>query len=781
MNFKSVYKKYTPFSKSINKTTKMDTEISKATYDRIKSVFPLLDPKGEISKVDPDPQEVNEVVEIINQLNIKNYVTEIILLNIQTHLRQHTVPKFWSHFDPKCSNVQRFGTAVRGLYTNTLKYNPTICTLQALNRDKNYSALLQQYLHGTLLSQLPHTYSIMVTNFYEYCLPIFDEPQTAEGNCKACNCVVCKCEEIKTVFEDINHKLIELGLMERLVIQEVMNLMYRKIRSYIKDTCKNTYDKSFLDHFKNWLRTVVMSWLTRIYCGNEITSIEGVTDLEIRAKLESYEERLNQYLIESYLQTIIDQLFCVIIEYPDSQAILDDIRVCLPLTNLRGTLITKLQDALKLRLLHQGVSTPDILTAFIASIRALRRLDPTGVLLDSVTEPVRKYLRTRDDTVRNIVSSLADEGFSELADELIKGEALQLDDAYLSDDDDTDWESWVPDPIDADPNKTSKTRRTSDIISMLVNIFGGKELFVNEYRILLADRLLSQGACNTEKEIRYSELLKVRFGDAQLHYCEVMLKDICDSKRINSNLQNDQIYMEASKGFPANALILSAQFWPPFKEESFELYPEIKTQFDLYTKGFETLKGNRTLSWKPHLGYVDLEIEIENRTLTLNVSPIHATIIMHFQDKNKWQLEELCNTMKVTSTVMRRRLHFWQTHGIIREESPNCFILTEGGSNKSKPSSSMLGHDEEEMESALASAHDQREGELQVFWSYIVGMLTNLESMALDRIHQMLKMFVSEGPTAMECSMQELRQFLDGKVREHKLLVNGGVYRLPKN
>lgn len=56
---------------------------------------------------------------------------------------------------------------------------------------------------------------------------------------------------------------------------------------------------------------------------------------------------------------------------------------------------------------------------------------------------------------------------------------------------------------------------------MLVNVYGSKELFVNEYRTLLADRLLTQYVCDTEKEIRYLELLKLRFGDSQLHYCEV--------------------------------------------------------------------------------------------------------------------------------------------------------------------------------------------------------------------------------------------------------------------
>ena len=55
----------------------------------------------------------------------------------------------------------------------------------------------------------------------------------------------------------------------------------------------------------------------------------------------------------------------------------------------------------------------------------------------------------------------------------------------------------------------SKSRRASDIISMLVNIYGSKELFVNEYRTLLADRILTNFNYEIEKEIRYLELLKV--------------------------------------------------------------------------------------------------------------------------------------------------------------------------------------------------------------------------------------------------------------------------------
>ena len=81
--------------------------------------------------------------------------------------------------------------------------------------------------------------------------------------------------------------------------------------------------------------------------------------------------------------------FGVVLEYPDSQPAVEDLRICLQKTDLRSYLTQKLQRALETRLLHPGVNTPDVLTAYVAAIRALRQLDPTGVLLETVTQPVR--------------------------------------------------------------------------------------------------------------------------------------------------------------------------------------------------------------------------------------------------------------------------------------------------------------------------------------------------------------------------------------------------------
>ncbi|CAB4060000.1 unnamed protein product [Lepeophtheirus salmonis] len=111
--------------------------------------------------------------------------------------------------------------------------------------------------------------------------------------------------------------------------------------------------------------------------------------------------------------------------------------------------------------------------------------------------------------------------------------------------------------------------------------------------------------------------------------------------------------------------------------------------------------------------------------------------------------------------------------GLFRELEHDKYCLVEEG-----PIRRMSGlvsdpiNEDEETESVTTTSRDQRAEELQVFWSYIVGMLTNLESLPLDRIFQMLKMFAMQGPSAVECSIEELRSFLDSKVRDHQLIVS---------
>lgn len=57
---------------------------------------------------------------------------------------------------------------------------------------------------------------------------------------------------------------------------------------------------------------------------------------------------------------------------------------------------------------------------------------------------------------------------------------------------------------------------------------------------------------------------------------------------------------------------------------------------DAYGKEFETQKPSQKLYFKEHLGQVDLELEfVDGRVLSYAVSPLLATIILHFQDQRK--------------------------------------------------------------------------------------------------------------------------------------------------
>merc|ERR1719334_2531527 len=264
---------------------------------------------------------------------------------------------------------------------------------------------------------------------------------------------------------------------------------------------------------------------------------------------------------------------------------------------MRPRLIVSLKSALETRLLHPGVNTTEILTFYIEAIRALRFLDPSGVILELVCQPVRNYLRQREDTVRCIVQSLTDESSgSELAAELMasndQGDVDEWNDG-TADTPDADWQNWMPDPVDADPAKSSKQRRSADIISMLVNIYGSRELFVNAYRTLLADRILTATTFDLDRERRHLELLKRRFGESQMHYCEVILKDLEDSGRINKNIQESKKLPSMDgvaplgEDIPFSSYIVSGQFWPPLREEKIKLPPDMEKAMEKFTHEYE--------------------------------------------------------------------------------------------------------------------------------------------------------------------------------------------------
>ena len=58
-------------------------------------------------------------------------------------------------------------------------------------------------------------------------------------------------------------------------------------------------------------------------------------------------------------------------------------------TNLRHILVDNLKTALEKRLLNAGVNTNSVLDAYCSTVRALKFVDASGILVQLVTPPVR--------------------------------------------------------------------------------------------------------------------------------------------------------------------------------------------------------------------------------------------------------------------------------------------------------------------------------------------------------------------------------------------------------
>ncbi|KAL9332535.1 hypothetical protein ACSQ67_002145 [Phaseolus vulgaris] len=127
--------------------------------------------------------------------------------------------------------------------------------------------------------------------------------------------------------------------------------------------------------------------------------------------------------------------------------------------------------------------------------------------------------------------------------------------------------------------------------------------------------------------------------------------------------------------------------------------------------------------------------------------------------------------------------------GIITESqgedsSDHVYTIVENMAETSKNGASttgtqeLLGGDEEE-DRSVASVENQLRKEMTVYEKFILGMLTNFGSMALDRIHNTLKMFCIADPP-YDKSLQQLQSFLSGLVSEEKLELRDGMYFLKK-
>nr|XP_023398427.1 anaphase-promoting complex subunit 2 isoform X3 [Loxodonta africana] len=760
--------------------------------------------------VQPKEEELRAAVEVLRGHGLHSILEEWFVEVLQNDLQANISPEFWNAISQRENSADEPQCLLLlldafGLLENRL--DPYLRSLELLEKWSRLGLLMgtgaqglrekvHTMLRGVLFFSTPRTFQEMIQRLYGRFLRVYmQSKRKGEGGtdpelegeldsryarrryyrllqsplCAGCGSdkQQCWCRQALEQFHQLSQVLHRLSLLERVSAEAVTTTLHQVTRERMEDRCRGEYERSFLREFHKWIERVV-GWLGKAFLQD---GPARPASPEAGHTLRRWRCHVQRFFYRVYAGMRIQELFSIIRDFPDSRPAIEDLKYCLERTNQRQQLLESLKAALETRLLHPGVNTCDIITLYISAIKALRVLDSSMVILEVACEPVRRYLRTREDTVRQIVAGLTgdSDGTGDLAVELSKTDPASLETGQDSEDDSGEPEDWVPDPVDADPGVPAlrvPCRAPAQVPRWGVG----------------SRPHLTPPKTRPSREIRNVELLKLRFGEAPMHFCEVMLKDMADSRRINANIreEDEKRPAEEQPPFGVYAVILSSEFWPPFKDEKLEVPEDIKEALDVYCKKYEKLKAMRTLSWKHTLGLVTMDVELTDRTLSVAVTPVQAVILLYFQDQATWTLEELSKAVKMPVALLRRRMSVWLQQGVLREEPPGTFSVIEEERPQDRDNMVLMDSDDES-DSGMASQADQKEEELLLFWTYIQAMLTNLESLSLERIYSMLRMFVMTGPALAEIDLQELQSYLQKKVRDHQLIYSAGVYRLPKN
>lgn len=568
--------------------------------------------------------------------------------------------------------------------------------------------------------------------------------------------------------------------------------LYHTIRNHVTDKISGVFNDEAEDLYSSlisWKDSLLLPLLEKMFCCN----VKG------NNLLVYYDKKLNQTISECYCSIRSSEIFDIIADYPDSLPAVMDLHKALSKAQKVSTIVRALKQSFRNRLLHPGAQTGQVLQMYINTIKVMRAFDPSDSLLDTAAEEVRAYLRGRSDTVRCIMTSLMDDqAESDLYEELQRHDAIPLDQAqYDSDDDDEPPDlNWNPAPSKyyqriSGVMGNRAVDKNADLLAMMVRIYGSNDLFVDEYRLMLADKLLASTDFDTEKDIHNLELLKLRFGEMSMRQCEIMIKDMEDSKRITSNIHymlktrrnNDSM---DDREDVVDVAIISHIFWPPLQKEAMKYHPKIQDKLDEFSNEYAKYKKPRRLVWFQHIGQVQLELEVieedgEISTKEFTCSPLHATLISHFEDNDGcWTLSALSSETGVSDDIIKKKMGYWVNNKVVKvtHEPEVTYQLLSHHDSDTNNNHNDFYDDEDQI---IVSLSGQEEEEWEVYESYVVGMLSNLGQLPLERIHNMLKTFVTGSEHKYNKTPQQLSMFLQNLCHKEKLECGAdGMYKLVK-
>jgi anaphase-promoting complex subunit 2 len=557
-----------------------------------------------------------------------------------------------------------------------------------------------------------------------------------------------------------------------------------RLNHLIASLCLEEFGVSFCEQLLQWVSVVAQPFLDSFEGGPASANMNASTCTVVTDASKPVRD-LSTTVFTSLCDCRIQMIFDIIVDYPESLPAVRDLHRCLEkCPSMYRQLQSALETAIAIRLLQPGAKTIDIVNTYVSAVRVVSALDSSRTMLRSLSDRVGGYLKQRPDAIRSIVLGMVEED-GDLYPDLLRYPQSGTS-AVHTGNEVADSPSWEPLPVEAGvlaPAAAAASLNASfsavddtpavDVIALLIQMLGNKENLMNEYRSVLATKLLSKGDFDVDFEIRVHELLKLRFGEKSLHACDVMLKDVADSKRLSSAL------LAKSK---VSGLIVSHTFWSSIVDEaSFEPHEAVAEMLLVGQEFYKQQKAPRKLLFKKSLGVVTLDVQLVSGDIVpVSTNPVAASVLLYVaEDASSTGLawRSLASVTKLSEEVLQKKCAPLFVQRVLVPSSDNTAVRLAVSVSEMEDEDATMGQSQAMAEDDSDNAASQAtQAENAIFESFVSNMLENLGPMPLDRIHNMLKMYCMDPP--YDRTVDQLQVLLSRMIHADAIDKEGANYRL---
>ncbi|KAI8929847.1 hypothetical protein BC831DRAFT_442325 [Entophlyctis helioformis] len=535
-----------------------------------------------------------------------------------------------------------------------------------------------------------------------------------------------------------------------------IGVFYEIVQEHVEQQTRHEFDKTVADKLPAWLDKAVFCLSSLMHdqqpspTADDPATNPSLSSNMLKAKLEFHAFR-------TLCNSRIRDAFEIVRDFPSSVPAIIDLQKALQQYNNSDELLRVLEQCIASRLLHCGVNTKDILEYYVSTAQFMAILKLPDGATETMLDPIRVYLRHREDALRQVVLRLIGE----------------------SDDFET--------PHDLDGTLQSLTQVETD---QLMSIFPGHELYAKDFQELLAAKLLQMTDFNIDSEVRSLEILKSRIGDHHLGLAQVMMHDVQDSRRISSNYEQQAMIEHRF----LDALVVSRLFWPKdalSSQPQLKLPPILQEALAAYEKAYAATKATRKLKWHTFQGIVDLELECGDTRIRVGATPAQAAVVMLFESRDSIPIDSVIAESGLSKSQVVRVVDFWHSKGMLSIDGGHVINLPARDAQRASDAELQVSLDRRtgtdvtnETSVSLIDVHghqpdhdhghghghghgmaagDYEEEERRArfveqqesTWPFVQSMLVNLGPQSLDSIHQKLGMFgVAVGETDLRMLLQ---------------------------